>query len=64
VYRNTTKTAFGYESKTGTYVKYAPYVDYGTSRSRKFPFAEDGVARILPRLTYLADDLFRKAQDA
>lgn len=62
VYRNTTRTAFGYKSETGTYVKYAPYVDYGTSRSRKFPFAEDGVARILPALTILADDLFRKAQ--
>ena len=63
VYRNTTRTAFGYKSETGTYIKYAPYVDYGTSRSRKFPFAEDGVARILPALTILADDLFRKAQN-
>ena len=64
VYRNTQRTATGYKSETGTFVKYAPYVDYGTSRSRKFPFAEDGVARILPRLNNLAQELFRKAQDA
>jgi hypothetical protein len=64
VYRNTQRTATGYKSETGTYIKYAPYVDYGTSRSRKFPFAEDGVARILPRLNTLAQELFRKAQDA
>jgi len=64
VYRNTTRTATGYKSETGTYIKYAPYVDYGTSRSRKFPFAEDGVARILPRLNALAADLFREAQNA
>jgi len=64
VYRNTQRTATGYKSETGTYIKYAPYVDYGTSRSRKFPFAEDGVARILPRLNNLAQDLFREAQNA
>ena len=64
VYRNTTRTATGYKSETGTYIKYAPFVDYGTSRSRKFPFAEDGVARILPRLNALAADLFREAQNA
>ena len=62
-YRSTTQTAFGYKSITGTYVRYAAYVDFGTSRSRKFPFAEDGVSRILPRLKALAADLFREAQN-
>lgn len=62
VYRNTRRTATGWESQTGTYIKYAPFVDYGTSRARKFPFAEDGVARIMPRLDALANELFGKAQ--
>jgi len=49
------RTVGGAESLTGTYVKYAPYVNYGTSRSNKFPFMESGLEKSMPALRKLAE---------
>jgi len=45
----------GAESLTGTYVKYAPYVNYGTERSRPFPYMEPALEKSMPKLKELAE---------
>jgi len=49
------RTPGGAESLTGTYVKYAAPVNYGTERSRKFPFMDNGLEKSMPQLKELAE---------
>jgi hypothetical protein len=45
----------GAESLTGTYVKYGPAVNYGSERSRPFPFMEPAIEKSMPALRGLAE---------
>jgi hypothetical protein len=45
----------GAESLTGTHVKYAAPVNYGTERSRPFPFMEPALEKSMPKLRELAE---------
>jgi hypothetical protein len=49
------KTSTGWSNTSGTELKYAPFVNYGTSRARPFPFMDNGLKDSIEPLRALAD---------
>lgn len=51
-----------WQSTTGPHINYGGYVDYGTSRSRKFPYMELGVKDSEDRIAALAEAEWAEAR--
>jgi HK97 gp10 family phage protein len=58
---NVSKTFGGWMSLTGTWLKYAGYVEYGTGRMAKEPFMEKALEDSIPELMELAQEEWAKA---
>ena len=52
-----------WQSDTGPSVKYAGYVEYGTSRSREFPYMTPGVKNSNEEINRIAQEEWRLAQE-
>ena len=52
-----------WQSDTGPSVKYAGYVEYGTSRSRQFPYMTPGVKNSNEEINRIAQEEWRLAQE-
>lgn len=52
-----------WQSDTGPSVKYAGYVEYGTSRSREFPYMKPGIKSSASEIYKLAQEEWRLAQE-
>ena len=52
-----------WQSDTGPSVKYAGFVEYGTSRSREFPYMTPGVKNSNEEINRIAQEEWRKAQE-
>ena len=60
-YYRVTKTEGGWMAETGTKVKYAPYVEYGTGRMAKEPYMSTGVDHSRSEIESLAQAEWAKA---
>ena len=56
-----TRTGTGWMSTAGTPLKYANYVEYGTSRMAKEPFMEDALERSLDKVNAIASAAWDEA---
>jgi HK97 gp10 family phage protein len=52
-----------WQSDTGPSVKYAGYVEYGTSRARQFPYMTPGVKNSNEEINRIAQEEWRLAQE-
>jgi hypothetical protein len=50
-------------SYTGSSIQYAGYVEYGTSRSREFPYLQTGVENSSEQINTIAQEEWRLAQE-
>ena len=57
------RLGFGrWQSATGPTMNYAPYVEFGTSRARQFPFLKMALDEVTPDLRALYEEEWAKAQ--
>lgn len=57
------KTSTGWSNTSGTELKYAPFVNYGTSRARPFPFMTNGLKDSIETLRALAEAEWSRAME-
>lgn len=58
-----TPTDGGWQSQTGPTMKYAAWVNYGTSRAREFPFFTTGVENSETRIREIAEEEWSRVND-